>query len=99
MSAMVRKQFYIEERQEAKLKALASSTGLSEAQIIRQAIDQQTASTFRSPKHRADEAWERERAFIQSLIDAGPVPKATRRWTREEIYEERLSRYGRKRSD
>ena len=98
MGLMVRKQIYIERRQEAKLKELALRTGQSQAEIIRQAIDRQMITAPTPQKHLACEAWEREKAFIQTLIDAGPVPATTHRWTREEIYKERLSRYGRERS-
>lgn len=57
--------------QEAHLKQLASLTNLSEAEIIRQAIDQRTQSL--GIKRRNLAAWESERAFIQQLIDTGPV--------------------------
>lgn len=43
-------------------------------------------------RRRAQEAWEEERAFIESLIGQGPVAGG-RTWTREELYEERMSRY------
>lgn len=36
---MIRKQVYLEPRQEAKLKRLAHSTGKTEAELIREALD------------------------------------------------------------
>lgn len=36
---MVRKQLYLEERQERALKRRAAETGLSEAELVRQALD------------------------------------------------------------
>jgi hypothetical protein len=90
---MIRKQVYIEPRQDAVLKRVARTLGLSEAEIIRQAIDQQMSNV---PAGVRDlEAWEREKAFIAGRMAAGPVV-STRKWQREDIYEERLSRYGRK---
>jgi hypothetical protein len=81
---MVRKQVYIEDRQEALLKRLAQSTGETEAELIRQAIDRQ-ARTLLFPRRDLD-AWREERAFIQDLIRRGPVPGG-RGWCREELYE------------
>jgi hypothetical protein len=92
MSMMVRKQIYIEPQQEELLKQAAAETGMTEAEIIRQALDLWDEHVAR--RRRAQEAWEEERAFIESLIAQGPVP-GRRTWTREELYEERLSRYGR----
>lgn len=93
MAQMIRKQVYIEPRQEAVLKRLARLLGLSEAEIIRRAIDQQTTTV--PVGHRDLEAWEREKTFIAARMAAGPV-SSTRRWSRDEIYEERLARHGRK---
>jgi hypothetical protein len=81
---MVRKQVYIEDRQEALLKRLSQATGATEAEIIRQAIDRQ-ARTLLFPRRDLD-AWREERAFIQDLIRQGPVPGG-RRWRREDLYE------------
>ncbi len=39
MASKVRKQIYIDPDQESTLKQLAKDTGISEAEIIRQAID------------------------------------------------------------
>ena len=41
MAQMLRKQIYIEKRQQALLKRLAKKRGVSEAEIIRQAIDRE----------------------------------------------------------
>jgi hypothetical protein len=92
MSVMVRKQIYIEPQQEELLKQAAMETGMTEAEIIRQALDLWDEHVAR--RRRAQEAWEEERAFIESLIAQGPSPGG-RTWTREELYEERLSHYGR----
>jgi hypothetical protein len=97
MAQMIRKQVYIEPRQDAVLKRLARTRGVTEAEIIRRAIDREAGAPATLAGQPDTEAWEEARAFIRSLIDRGPVPGG-RRWSREELYEERLSRYGRKRT-
>lgn len=84
MSTMVRKQIYIEAEQQAGLKALASGSGQSEAELIRQAIDLRLgARRLRRP----DPAlWAAERAYIKQLIQQGPV-EGSRRWQREELHD------------
>jgi hypothetical protein len=92
VAQMVRKQVYIEPRQEAILKQLARLLGITEAEVIRRAIDRQMA--MMRPGIRDLGAWEREKAFITERIAAGPV-SGRRQWQREDAYQERLSRYGR----
>ena len=92
MTPMVRKQFYIEPRQDEALKKWAQETGMSEAEIFRQVLDHWIASE--QQRREAEAAWEEELAFIESRSAQGPVVGG-RTWTREELYEERLSRYGR----
>lgn len=82
MTKMVRKQVYIESRQEGMLKRLARETGATEAEIIRQAIDLQ-GRAYSLPRRDMD-AWREERAFIDHLIQLGPVP-GQRRWRREDL--------------
>ena len=92
MPRMVRKQIYIESSQNATLKQQARTSGLTEAEIIRQAIDQQRTLVHLNPRDRT--AWELEKAFIAKRMAKGPVSRS-RRWKREDSYEERLMRYGR----
>ena len=84
MVRMVRKQVYIESRQEILLKRLAQQAGTTEAEIIRQAIDLH-AKTVILP-NRDLTAWLRERSFVDDLIRQGPVPGG-RAWQREELHE------------
>jgi hypothetical protein len=84
MTKMIRKQVYIEPRQEALLKRLVRETGATEAEIIRQAIDRQTKTFL--PSRRDLSAWQEERDFINRLIQRGPLPGG-RRWRREDLYE------------
>jgi len=92
MPRMIRKQVYIESRQETTLKQQARALGITEAEVIRRAIDRQMTSVRLSIRDL--KAWERERAFITKRMAKGHAPRG-RRWKREDAYEERLMRYGR----
>ncbi len=83
-STKVRKQIYIEAEQEELLKRWSAELGISEAEIIRQAIAGQTQRLRR--RFRDVEAWRREEEFIRSLMEEGAV-SGGRRWIREELYE------------
>jgi hypothetical protein len=80
----IRKQVYLEPNQELILKRLAKKTGMTEAEIIRQAIDRYTKMI--RPTRREMGAWERERTFITRLIKQSSVPGG-RSWTREDLHE------------
>lgn len=81
---MIRKQVYLEDRQERRLKQLSKKFGQSEAELIRQAIDQALATDTILATDLV--AWEQEKAFIRSLMAQKPTRRG-RRWTREELYE------------
>ncbi len=89
MARLVRKQVYIEQRQEELLKRQARELGVSEAELIRRGIDL-LASTEPSLTAKQQD-WEEEKAFIQERIRM-EVPQTGRAWTRDELYEERLQR-------
>lgn len=57
---------------------------MTEAEIIRQAIDRQTRML--SIPRRDPSIWQEERAFISRLIQHGPVPGG-RNWRREDLHE------------
>jgi len=95
MTQMVRKQIYIDKRQRAQLKRAAKARGTSEAALIRQAIDRQLAGGGAALPHDAA-AWERAMNLMRALQAQGPLPNRRRSWTRDELYEERDSRYGRR---
>ena len=92
MSRMVRKQIYIESRQDTSLKRQAKISGVTEAEIIRRAIDRQMALIRLNTRDL--KAWEQEKQFIAKRMAKGFV-SGSRRWKRQEAYEERLMRYGR----
>ena len=92
MAQMIRKQVYIEPLQNVNLKKQAKKLGITEAEIVRRAIDRQMALLV--PGLRDPSAWQREKAFIDQRIAGKPLPGG-RKFRREEAYEDRLKRYGR----
>ena len=92
MAQMIRKQVYIEPMQDTVLKKRSLMLGITEAEVIRRAIDTQVV--FMRSGVRDLEAWEREKAFISERMTGGLV-SGGRKFRREDAYEERLSRYGR----
>jgi hypothetical protein len=96
MGDMLRKQIYISCRQQALLKRLAKERGTSESDIIRQAIDQEAGKVIPSPNEATRRrAWEQASEFMLSIRAQGLVEDQLRQWKREQLYEERLSRYER----
>ena len=94
MSKMVRKQIYIQKSQEERLKRVAEARGVSEAEIIRRALDNELKRAGYRLAY-DDEAWAKAYQFMLDLEKRGPVPQRKRDWTREELYEERMKRYDR----
>ena len=84
MSTKIRKQIYIQPRQEHLLKEIAQQTGISEAEIIRQAIDLHL-SEITVPQTDIS-LWEAEREFI-AQIKTRPVQAGGRDRKREDLYE------------
>jgi len=84
MAPKVRKQIYLEVEQDAALKRYAQELGLSEAAIIRLAIDHHTQLIH--PQEPDRQAWQQERRFMQQLIQQGPVI-GQRSWRREDLYD------------
>jgi hypothetical protein len=93
MTHMLRKQIYIPKRQQVILKRLAKARGLSEAEIIRQAIEREVAANATRPVAGDHSALE---DFIRFGLARQAAPDSTpRTWTRDELYDERLKRYPR----
>jgi len=92
MSDMVRKQIYIYRRQETLLKRLARLRGVSEAEIIRRAIDQEAQYSQPSYVHNDHCAWEEILQFVEERKKLG-IAGESYRWNRQEIYEEREVRW------
>ena len=66
MAQMIRKQIYIEPLQDVNLKKQAKTLGITEAEVIRRAIDSQMSLLV--PGLRDLSAWEREKDGIASYI-------------------------------
>ena len=93
MSEMVRKQIYISRRQQALLKRLSQQRGLSEAEIIRQAIDREAAHVAPRIELTSQQAWEKTFQFMLSLSDRASRFGTPYEWNREEVYDRRLNRF------
>jgi hypothetical protein len=92
LAQMIRKQVYIEPRQDETIKERAKMLRITEAEVIRDAIDGQMGAV---PTYVRDlNAWDREMAFIAKRVSVRSR-SARRRFRREAIYEEKLNRYGR----
>ena len=92
---MVRKQIYLEQRQEARLKRMARARGTSEAEVIRQAIDRQIMGVAVGAGGGDPSAWDSALRFMRSLAARPRKGAQGRGWKRDDAYAERLSRHGR----
>lgn len=92
MTAMVRKQIYIPRRQDILIKRLSQSRGVSEAELIRQAIEREiSGSMSQSPSD--DDAWAKLMEAVEDVRQRWDGKREPLRWTREEIYAERKDRW------
>jgi Ribbon-helix-helix protein, copG family len=92
MTTKIRKQIYLEKRQDQQLKRMAEARGVSQAEVIRALIDAQSISASALPPDPA--AWEKARQTMLELLAKGPITNRRRTWKRNDLYEERESRYG-----
>ena len=94
MTEMIRKQIYIGKRQQTLLARLAATRGVSEAEVIRQAIEREaTSGLAQRPLPDATALDELIQAALQRR-EAG-ITGQPLHWRREDAYAERLDRYGR----
>ncbi len=91
MSEMVRKQFYIRKRHQLLLRKLARAKGVSEAEIIRQAIEREAAGSERQPLAPDRTAWEEILAAVEARKAFG-VKATPHHWDRQDAYQEREGR-------
>ena len=92
MSEMVRKQVYIHKRHQILLKRLAQARGVSEAEIIRLAIEREAAGNSSQPLAPDRSAWEEILNFLATRKAPGSRG-APYQWNRQDAYQERDSRY------
>lgn len=97
METKVRKQIYLRRNQEENLKRLADFRGSSEAELIREALDLHLLRLQDDPGASWTDpgAWEKALAFMLALRKPGNLTIPRRRYSRDELYRERLDRYGR----
>ncbi len=99
MYMMVRKQLYLEARQNRALKRRAKQLGVSEADVVRAALD----AALREPGATSPALRTARASALRSLLDGAREVAAAhrtsgRRYERDELYEERERRWtGRKR--
>ncbi len=90
---MIRKQIYIPRQLDQRLKRLSKKRGVSEAEIIRQALEHEGSGRSRQP-YDSQAALEGILRFSdERLALAGKGKPYT--WNRDEIYTERESRWNR----
>ncbi len=87
MSQMVRKQIYIYKRQEAQLKKISEARGVSEAEIIREAIDREARSIVPVTFHPDPEAFDKLMRFLDERKSLG-ITGEPYRWKREDAYDD-----------
>jgi hypothetical protein len=89
MAQMIRKQIYIAERQQALLSRLARFRGVSEAEVIRQAIEHEATRVHVQPVTPNTTALDE---IIQAALarrELGEVGEPLQ-WRRDDAYAERL---------
>lgn len=92
MSSKIRKQIYLDAEQEAILKLLSAEKGISEAEIIRQAIIRYSLAAQKAQRNL--KAWEEEKAFMQKIINQSNTSVSTKKrtWNREDLYDRKILR-------
>ena len=95
MAEMVRKQIYIQEGQEVLLKRISKARGISEAELIRRAIDRE--ATGEKPQLLAPDqaAWGEILRLVRSR-KAIPAGSRAYRWRRQDAYEVREKRFSKR---
>lgn len=89
MTTKIPKQIYLEPEQDALLKQVARETGMTEDEIIRNALERHVAALGYAKDHL--DAWAEEKAFIMRLIEEGRA-SGRRTWRREDLYDRRVLR-------
>jgi hypothetical protein len=83
---MVRKQLYVRRRHDDFLKRYSAELGVTEAEIVRDALDSYAAYSG-SARHDSS-AWAAEEAFIDELVSAAESRVAGgRTWQRDDLHE------------
>ncbi len=89
--AMIRKQIYLPKRQNILLKRLANQRGVSEAEIIRQALAREAEAP--NPLQDSEKAFAQMLAFAEARKAKYADQGEPFQWNRNELYEEREARW------
>lgn len=89
MPRMVRKQVYIYKQQEAQLKKISEARGVSEAEIVRQAVEREVTQALGS--HHDENAWAKILAFVDGKSKQA-APGKPYQFRRQDAYKERETR-------
>lgn len=84
MARMVRKQIVIEAHQECALSQRAATLGVSQSELVREAIDALLSGA--APRSRRERAWDELLSGVDEARAAG-VGSGGRRFGREELHE------------
>ena len=95
MTRMVRKQIYIPRRQQLLLRRKAKAVGVSEAELIRQAIDHNLEGGGQASFRHDPEAWDKAYEFMLARRVRGAAAQPYR-WNRDDAYEGRTRDYDHK---
>ena len=96
--AKIRKQIYLDKKHNEQLKRLAEARGVSEAEVVRQAIEHEAELPAYRPMAYDPEAFAKFKEAALARRELG-ITGEPYKWNREELYEERLNRYNRKRDE
>lgn len=95
---MVRKQIYLKKQQNSQLKKLSLSRGISEAELIRQAIEREAISGTGHYPPGDQTAWQELIAYLERRWSETGKGRPYK-WQRADLYDERESRWLRDRDD
>ncbi len=84
---MIRKQLYLEKGQDEKLKRLARIRGVTEAEVVREAIE--ALPDDEAPKAGHSEGFLRFLEIANKRRATLPLSNGGRTWTRDDLYDER----------
>jgi len=84
---LIRKQLYVSKKQDMLLKQRAAQWGVSEAELVRQAIEFYLVPGIYPPRDLS--AWEREKSFISARAQELGGTDEPAGWKREELYDGR----------
>jgi hypothetical protein len=88
MARMVRKQICIDAGLDARVEELAAKRGVSQSEVVREALEALFAASLRAEERTG---WEDFISFAETRLAAGvPSGVATgRRWERDDLYDDR----------